>query len=37
MMTWLDTTRGHERAARDYGLFYRGFLKGVPNLTELEE
>jgi hypothetical protein len=37
MMTWLNTTRGCEQAARDYGLFYEGFLKGVPNVTELGE
>ena len=35
MMTWFQTTHDDEQANRDYGAFYGGFLKGVPNVTDL--
>jgi len=37
MSTWLETTQDDEEAQRDYNLFYRRFLAGVPNLTHLDE
>jgi hypothetical protein len=36
MTTWLSTTEAYEGAERDYRTFYRAFLKGIPNLTDLD-
>jgi hypothetical protein len=37
MSAWLETTQDDEEAQRDYNLFYKRFLVGVPNLTNLVE
>jgi hypothetical protein len=36
MTAWLPTTSDEEQAERDYRLFYGGFVRGVPNLTDLD-
>ena len=36
MMSWLPTVHDDEQANRDYRAFHDGFLRGVPNLTDLE-